>query len=312
MGKLEQYAKRLEAKKAKARAEIEKLESEGYYIPESIKSSAYSTTPSRVSKRTYLNTPNLNLHRIRSHRTLQLTNFKRAEITRQGTGFTTKEPVVTSVKGTPKQMTDKLNKMLKNAKPSAQLASDIQRMIIKIHPDESYEIRDGVEIDSSYDPSKDWTISQHIKFTKPLSVDEIKFLLGHANVTPEAQDVYERDSAHRTYMSNIYNKRKQKDGTYIDSPLKNLSQETIDTLESVMNTSQAWNIAKRGMKYEDGKKDGRIQDRWTKLFKALDDIQNTNDEDGFDELVSMIENEESFSTIMAKADEIITNAMKGE
>jgi len=292
MGKLEQYAKRLEAKKAKARAEIEKLESEGYYIPESIKMSAYSTTPSRVSKRTYLSTPNLNLQRIRSSKTLQLTDFKYASITQQGTGFTSDEPVVTSVNGTPKQMTDKLNKMLKNAKPSSQLASDIQRMIFTMHDDGSYDIRDGVEIDSSYDPDKSWTISQHIKFTKPLSVDEIKFLLGHANVTPEAQDIYERDSAHRTYMSNINN------------TLQNLTPETIATLEAVMNTSQAWNIAKK-----DAKDSEQVQENWTRLFNALDDAK---DEDGFDELISMIENEESFSSILAKADEIITNAMKGE
>ena len=293
MGKLEQYAKRLEAKKAKARAEIEKLESEGYYIPESIKMSAYSTTPSRVSKRTYLSTPNLNLQRIRSSKTLQLTDFKYASITQQGTGFTSDEPVVTSVNGTPKQMTDKLNKMLKNAKPSSQLASDIQRMIFTMHDDGSYDIRDGVEIDSSYDPDKSWTISQHIKFTKPLSVDEIKFLLGHANVTPEAQDIYERDSAHRTYMSNINN------------TLQNLTPETIATLEAVMNTSQAWNIAKK-----DAKDSEQVQENWTRLFNALDDAKD--DEDGFDELISMIENEESFSSILAKADEIITNAMKGE
>lgn len=305
MGKLEQYAKRLEAKKAKARAEIEKLESEGYYIPESIKRSAYSTTPSRVSKRTYLSTPNLNLQRIRSSKTLQLTDFKYASITQQGTGFTSDKPVVTSVKGTPKQMTDKLNKMLKNAKPSSQLASDIQRMIFTMHDDGSYDIRDGVEIDSSYDPSKDWSISQHIKFTKPLSVDVIKFLLGHANVTPEAQDIYEKDSAHRTYMSNINNMRRQPDGTYQKSPLQNLTPEAIATLEVVMNTSQAWNIAKKNAKDSE-----QVQENWTRLFNALDDAKD--DEDGFDELISMIENEESFSNILAKADDIITNAMKGE
>ena len=305
MGKLEQYAKRLEAKKAKARAEIEKLESEGYYIPESIKRSAYSTTPSRVSKRTYLSTPNLNLQRIRSSKTLQLTDFKYASITQQGTGFTSDEPVVTSVKGTPKQMTDKLNKMLKNAKPSSQLASDIQRMIFTMHDDGSYDIRDGVEIDSSYDPNKSWTISQHIKFTKPITVNEIKFLLGHANVTPEAQDIYEKDSAHRTYMSNINNMRRQPDGTYQKSPLQNLTPEAIATLEAVMNTSQAWNIAKKNAKDSE-----QVQENWTRLFNALDDAKD--DEDGFDELISMIENEESFSSILAKADEIITNAMKGE
>lgn len=304
MGKLEEYAKRLENKKIRARLEIESLERQGYFIPESIKKTAYSTTPSRVSKKTYLNTPNLDLRRIRSSKTLKLTDFTYAQITQQGTGFTSDEPVITSVHGTPKQMTDKLNKMLKSAKPSSQLASDIQRMIFKFDNGE-LKLKDGVEIDASYDPNKDWTISQHIKFTKPLDVADIKFLLGHANVTPEAQEVFEADSAHRTYMSNIMNSRLQPDGTVLPSPLKNLSQATINTLESIMNTSQAWNVAKKNAKDSE-----QVQENWTKLFGALDDVKD--DQDDFDTIVTMIENEESFSSILDKVDEILTSAMKGE
>ena len=62
MGKLEQYAKALEKKKIRARMEIEAIESMKdsngkslYVVPDAYKEVAYSSTPSRVNKATYLN-----------------------------------------------------------------------------------------------------------------------------------------------------------------------------------------------------------------------------------------------------------------
>lgn len=286
MGKLEQYAKALEKKKIRARMEIEAIESMKdsngkslYVVPDAYKEVAYSSTPNRVNKATYLNQPMLDLRRIRSAKRLYTDEVYFTSPINGQASFKTDDKIALSVQGTPKQMTDKLNRLIKQAKPSDALYNALLMIV-----DEP-----GVVVSDKYDASKrPWELNKYITFTSTLPLETIRDLASFTNVDPETREATESNAKHRQYISNIKNKIRQADGTYKDNPLADIDDEVIESLESVMNASSAWKVAGA---YEDLESE-QVKENWTKLYKAANDAKKDSDDKILNDLLTAIENED--------------------
>lgn len=289
MGKLEQYAKKLEAKKAKARARIKELEDLGYTVSEALKRSANAPEVKRVTKKTLMNQPNLDLRRINASAKFSIDLHLKNPYTLQPLP---KGDVNATFNAS--TFARNLNKALKNA-PDIDTYNDLATYIKKVSgskPKKGLET-DMFKISDDYDPKK--PLKNYITFKNGIRPDDFIQILNIPQTTAVGKKVYDDDWKHRSYTSNVNALAKK----------KMINGNTMDKLEKIMNTSQAWNIAKKGMKYEDGKKDGSIQGRWGDLYNALSDLQDANDDNALNTLISMIENEEDFDDIMYFVDSII-------
>lgn len=307
MGKLEQYAKKLEAKKAKARAFIDKYERLGFTFSDALKASAYEPTPERMQKRTLdrlSRNANLDLRRLMGHITKQRPRQKvNLNLHDPKSGNNVMNGKFT-LNVTPKTIAD-INSNLQNLKSHRPIQKIFQAMwkdfynrfgalpaVGKGFETEDYILTDG------WDASN---IAQHLKFKKTANFGQgyIQDILNVPQTTNKGKDLYNADWHYRSYVNNINNMLKRD-----DSPISGLTKNQIDTLESIMNTSEAWNIAKKDAKPSG--QDDDVQDRWGKLYKAASDIKNTNNQDAFDEVKTMIDNEEDFDKILKYVNDTIT------
>ena len=289
MGKLEQYAKKLEAKKAKARARIEELERLGYTVSEGIKRTAYAPKVDRVTKKTLMYQPNLDLRRINASAKFNVDLHLKNPYTMQP--LPKGDVNVTFNAST---FARNLNKALKNA-PDIDAYNALADYIKKVSgskPKKGLET-DKFKISDDYDPKK--PLKDYITFKNGIRPDDFIQILNVPQTTTLGKKVYDDDWKHRSYVSNVKALANK----------KMINGNMMDKLEKIMNTSQAWNIAKKGMKYEDGKKDGSIQGRWGDLYNAALDLQDANDDNALNKLLSMIENEEEFDDIMTFVDSVI-------
>ena len=289
MGKLEQYAKKLEAKKAKARARIAELEKLGYTIDESIKKTANAPKVERVTKRTLMYQPNLDLRRINASAKYNIDLHLRNPYTQQ--------PLQNGdVNATFKASTfaRNLNKALKEAPDidTYNLLADYIKRVTGSKPKKGLET-DKFKLSEDYDPKK--PLKDYITFKNDIKPSDFIHILNIPQSTSIGSKIYEEDWKRRSYASNVGALAKK----------KIINGQTMDKLERIMNTSHAWNIAKKGMKYEDGKQDGSIQGRWGALYNAVSDIQDSGDNNALDTLLTMIENEEDFDDIIDFVDSII-------
>lgn len=289
MGKLEQYAERLKAKKKKARELIKSIESSGnVYVPQGFKEVAFSDTPDRITKKTLdtLSKVALNARYIKSSAKM-VTNelYYPFPLPNSGqTAFTPSKPVTLSVHGTEAQMTRQLNKRLKNVYPTSTLSAQLKLAISKLDKDVDYEVKKVEDATRTVD----WV--KGVKFLKPLTYNQIQELMSIANMDKMTEKEFLENAEHRRYLSNITNQRRNSDNTYSPSPLSNLSQQTIDKLENLMNSSSAWKKAGAGR----GLDSDQVQENWTKMYKALADRDDNDDDESFDLLANAIENNDTW------------------
>ena len=290
LGKLERNAQKVERMKENARKEIKRLKDAGFSVEPSIVELANSPTPRRVTDKTVEKMKiGLNLNRIRSTRTIDIKEVN--NVTYGGAPIST-NPINTGIKVTGLKKT--INDILKSAKPSDRLANDLAVMVKNLSgklPEPGLE-NEFFKIDDNFDPSKIYELSKHIKFKK-MDPETAKIILQNPFTNDAAYEVLQKDIHHRSYITNIKN--------YKD--LSKISPETAADLESIMNSSAAWQIAKRNAHDSD-----QTKENWSKLFSKLDNEYEDND---LDELVTMIENEESLTSIISRADEMLTSYMKG-
>lgn len=288
--KLADYAKKLERAKARAREEIKNLKNAGFSVDPSIIELANSPTPARIAKTTLDRAMiGLNVNRIRSTRTIDIDSINNIKV---GGSQIQTGPIDTGIKVT--GIKDTINKILKDSKPSDRLGMDLAKLVL----DTTGELpKAGMktelfEIDDDFDPSKSYELSKHIKFKK-MDAETARIILKNPLTNDVAYEKFQEDAKHRSYLSNVKS----------DPYLSTLSPETLSNLESIMNSSAAWHIAKRNAHDSE-----QTKENWTKLYNKLDDEY---EDDDLDELVTMIENEESLTSIISRADEMLTSYMKG-
>ena len=282
---LERYARQLESKKQAARDLINSIEaSREVYVPESFKKAAFSDTPKRVTKKTLqeISKVKLNPRYIKNAITMETNEliYPFPLPNNSQKLFTPSQPVTLSVHGTEAQMTKQLNRKLKNVYPTSALSRDLDTLLQNYKEGEDYVIHDV--------PDKTRTVDwvKGVEFKTPLSYQDIKSLMSIANMDKMTASEFEENAEHRRYISNINNARKNATKTAYDpSPLSNLSQQTIDKLENLMNSSAAWKKAGAGR----GLDSDQVQENWTKMFKALSEADNNNDDETFDLLTNAIE-----------------------
>ena len=297
MGKLEQYAKRLKQNARKAAEYIGELEHAGFTVSPTVKKVVEQSlnSPDRITQKTYKKAMiSLNKHRIKS--TIHLTTDKVYYPKQIGaeTSFTPDKPITLSLHGTPTQMTKQLEKLIRQAKPTTQL----YQALIDLADKEGFDV-DSTAHAATYD------INKYFRITKTLPVDVIRDLASYANVDPETREASEKDSVYRKYISNIKNRRKQRDGNYEKSPLADIDDETILKFESVMSSSTAWKLAGA---YDEGLKSEQVQENWTRIYKAAVDADKKNDEFILNDLLNAVENDD-FKTANSIVNKRIGQAM---
>lgn len=285
------YAQRLEDHKKRAREAIETMKSHGLTVPQKTLDLVNEPTPRLVTEKTYNEKMRvLNLNTIRSRARIVIPEvYHPTDPSRTLQGDIDTEVRVTNLK-------NNINKILKEADPSTRLGNTLQLMVVMKEgkPAAPGMDNDFFTIDSEYDPKKDYELSKHIKFKK-IDVDEAREILKNPFTNYNANEKYKKLTS---FVSNVNSSK----------TLNQMSAKTIMDLEFIMNTSYAWRIAgSTNEKY----KSGQVKSRWVRLFKHLEDVAHT-DSDGLSKLISMIENEERFETIIQEANDIIKQAMKGD
>lgn len=280
--KLEQYAKALERKRAKARAYIESLQEAGYTVSEGIIRSAYEKTPERITKRTLdrlIKNPNLDLRRIGGEATKQ-TKSKTAR-------FNLKNPWQNNAPIAGGQVTKKvtgsfivdLNKNLRS-KHIQEINTALWEYLRSYYgklPAQGTDINTpDLKLDKGWkigDLSRYVTIKPTADFSNPY----IEKLLTIPSTTTFGQKTYEDDWRHRSYLSNVKNNK----------TLGNISAKVRDRLEKIMNDSSAW---KASGAYEEDFDSNQVKENWEKIYKA---VKKTDQKDSknFDRIVNAIENE---------------------
>ena len=308
MGKLEQYAKQLEAKKVKARAFIDKYERLGFTFSDALKASANEPTPDRITKKTLQSSYNVDLRRLMGHVAKQHQRQKVNLVLHNPKSGNAVMNGQFALNVTPKTIAD-INSNLQNLKSHEPIQKIFQAMWKDFYNKFGAFPATGKRLETDdYILTEGWdasNIAQHLQFKKTANFNQryIQDILEVPQTTNKGKDLYEADWHYRSYKNNINNMLDRD-----DSPISSLTRSQIETLESIMNTSEAWNIAKKDAK-PSGQEDD-IQDRWGKLYKAASDIKNTNDQNAYDTVKTMIDNEEDFDKILKYVNDTITAMQK--
>lgn len=311
MKKLERYAAMAEKAKAKARAEIKKMESQGFSVSDGLRDLAESKTPEKITQRTYVRlSKQLNLNNVRRTSKLLISEISKESLHRDISPIksdityadyissTRLARKVNSLLNVPLQITDKEKRPIKSEDLSRKISlvmSSVMGSAVFPKPGMSNEF---FEISKDYDPKDPMTLSEHIKFKKiPLNENSeyyVKLLTQQPYTNPELYNEYREDASQRGYFKNM------KD-TKIDP-------QTAERLAWLLNSSHLWNIAK-----EDEYDSTQVKENWKMLVENIQSIESAkeriaNYQNELSELISMIENEEALTDILAKIDEIILKA----
>lgn len=288
MGKLEQYAKRLKQNAAKAAAYIGELEKAGFTVSPSVKEVVEQSlnAPDRITQKTYKKAMiSLNKNRIKSTTRLNMTEFH-DPYDPNTIIKTDKESLVLS------KLTSDINRRMRKAGGDQILEGDILRAILSVKG----IIKPGADneyfsISPNYNPKTDYL--QDVITFKKLPLATLKQLLRSTRLSQAGEEAYAEDWHGRAYQT-LLDRLKQEDDRFA-----NISQDTIGKLKQAMNSSQAWNIAKKGAKDSE-----QVLENWTKIYTATEQATK-NDNDALDDILTMIENESSMNEIISYVDDII-------
>lgn len=113
--------------------------------------------------------------------------------------------------------------------------------------------------------------------------------------TPEALEEYENQWRYKSYLTNLKDKR-----------LDDISLEMKESLENIMNSSAAWELAKKGAPGST-----QTQSNWIDIYHQLDRTKELSDKSIFDEVVRRIINSEgTTNSLTSYVDEAIIKLMK--
>jgi hypothetical protein len=327
MGKLQDNAKKASQILERAKRHIAKFESMGRYVSPEYKSRVYELSKfysdnaksgGRMSKRGLEKVKaayDYSAVALRANK-LGFTELKLPYQTHGEISFTPDQPVMSNITAKPRQMTAYANKMFKVSRPTTQLDTTLKTLILQYTGEmpKAGMSNEYFEVDDMYQP-KTINLSQHIKIKKPLKYDELRDILSHANMVPEARQAYEDNAKRRSYISNVYGKDSLvvNDSIYGKSgELSDLSAHFINSLENLMNSSSAWYLAGAGKYKNKGYDSNQTKDNWSKLFKALDDLKDEDEDlDTFNELKNAIDNED-FDKASKIVEEVLGEALKEE
>lgn len=327
MGKLQDNAKKASQILERAKRHIAKFESMGRYVSPEYKSRVYELSKfysdnaqsgGRMSKRALEKVKaayDYSAVALRANK-LGFTELKLPYQTHGEISFTPDQPVMSNITAKPRQMTAYANKMFKVGRPTTQLDTTLKTLILQYTGEmpKAGMNNEYFEVDDYYQSgNSNITLSQHLKIKKPLKYDELRDILSHANMVPEARQAYEENASRRSYISNVYGKDSLvvNDSIYGKSgELKDLSTHFINSLENLMNSSSAWYLA-GARKYKDKDYDSnQTKNNWSKLFKALDDLKDEDDDlDTFNELKNAIDNED-FEKASKIVEEVLGEALE--
>ena len=113
--------------------------------------------------------------------------------------------------------------------------------------------------------------------------------------TPEALEEYEQEWRNKSYLTNLKDER-----------LADISLEMKENLENIMNTSAAWELAKKGAPNSE-----QVQANWIDIYHQLDRTRTLSDKSLFDEVVRRITNSDgTTNSLTSYVDEAIIKLMK--
>lgn len=326
----EARAEAIEAKKAKVRKYIEEHEARGYTYSKELKDFVYAKTPKRVTKGSAYEQEAkvvLNMNRIKSMNEKVNLHLAGATHTQMGNPIIgeNKEYDITLNK---KSYVKQVNKAIKQASSEVKKTGNdmlTEQIIQFANKHGIYSLKPGEDnewftIDKKYDPKKPYTLNQHITFKKfdidwdnPKDNDDREFLdkvYMNPYVSNEAKEIFNEDVSRRSYATLLNNIMDENDD------ISKMGWQTAITLESIMNTSMAWNIAK-----SDALDSDQVKDNWTDLYVAVASIDKKSDyviddnkviRNCYDYVIQMIQNEEDLETILDVVDNRIEQSMKGD
>lgn len=156
------------------------------------------------------------------------------------------------------------------------------------------DTNDYFEVDSEYNGDIR-TLFKHIRFKNIPETEETKAyveaILNQPWSNEESLREYETEWHHKSYMGNIK-----------DEILQIVSPLTLEILETIMNSSSAWEMAGAG-DYESN----QVKENWISMYKAVNTAKESNDFELYSEVTRRIENGDGdYSDIVAYVnDEIL-------
>lgn len=292
MDKLTRYANNLKKKKERAKKVINDLKNQGFVVPQNIRDFAESSTNDRITKKTYDKAMiSLNLNRLKSSAKLKVDKVYHPS----NPSYDINTSVQTDVSFS--KLKSGVNKALKDSRENDRLGNILASIVLQ---DSGKAPAPGLEtanfkIDNTFDPSKPYELSKHIQF-KTMTQDIAKEIMQTPFASAEGYEAFAENAAHRGYMKNVKKLTSN-----------NLTPEQIDSLETIMNSSQAWNIAKKNA-YDSN----QSVMNWSMLYNQVANAKNELDGSDFDKILTLLENEASMGQITRVVDEMLISYQKGE
>lgn len=312
-----QNARELEQKKAKARDFIRELESQGYQVPEHVKSIAYSDTPDHVP------TPTLN--KYRGYSALNLAYISRnsyltTDIVYGGGSEYYIEPTTTRLshydvthgkaqKAINQGLQQKITYVNKDKqKVSRHISSDRESMFLAeyvkhVTGKDIKDLKAGYE-DSFIRIDKDWTgerttLAEHITLKKTgtdaKSVEMLRRLSSIAYSSYKLYHEYQDAAGYSRFMNYV------NDVNNTRGSIPGVSDLAMEQLAHVLNTSHAWNVARTNDLDSD-----QTKENYEELLYMGSITQTYASDDLVDKFTQMILNEEAFVNIQSWFDNNIS------
>lgn len=317
------YADKLRNKKYYARDLINQLEASGLKVPEATKSAAFSTTPARITKKTYKTMSSRSSIldptqiRLAAEKTTKLTvdrvlgggaqdyaippteinltvyQLKHNPAKQINEMLTQK---VTFNKVNPKTgAIEQVTKHIASEKMSMQISSLVTVLtgqpVSKFKADTENEF---FKIDKNWSGSAK-TLAEHIKFKKiPYSEDmeQVVTTLGSiAYTNPELYKKYKEQGQQVSYLKNL--------------PL-DIDPETAEKMSWILNSSALWNIAQKYAYDSD-----QVKQNYQELVKKINDDYVKNNTIIMNNIIQMIMNEEHIDTVKKAINNMIIQSKSG-
>lgn len=308
---------KFEAYRRKARAYVEAQEQMGVVFDPRLKINLYSKAPGRVteqalqSAKSYFNISSIKANRVIGYK------IDRG-ITGRGSENPFKEPVVVKItknKISGSELNEAFARLAQkesegfHAEALLSFQDTLVQFMAKLGDTTRFE--PGMKTDA-YEISEDWTGKRSDLYKYITFKDNIRVKREDAPVTTaiakqlyivnpylkeETEEQYTQTWREKSYQSNL---DKMAGGV-------EFVKRNFETLRNIMNTSEAWNIAKRGAKDSD-----QVQENWIELTKTMMEAkQNAEGSDAWYELMSMIDNSDyssySLEDIRKKVNDILNN-----
>ena len=219
---------------------------------------------------------------------------------------------------------DMVQRLKDNVEENHTVSNDILKMyhdLVKAqlgHEPKPGEVTDSVKIPQDYDPTSDDLATEYQKLwdnntikrlnlSNPDVQQKLDRLLKHPYMNEEMYDVYMK---HRTKNNDLL--ESALDEHDMDDDVEDDRDSIYDKIQDVMNTSYAWNCAKKGARDSDQPgTEPTVQDNWFTIGEYLFLTFNTKDKVFIDEILRDLKNEAiSAEQIAKKVDDYMSKKNK--